>query len=189
MGIQWKLADHLTLAVLMQRIGRAGRKASIAAVSILFVEAKHLFPKGVATLSETVVENGETKTTVSKFRERTMPVLQANESAIEKAISNLYAGNMQIRKEKGLSAYHKVDPSLLWYVNTTGCRMRLVLAFSDIHTGNPLCCDVCLFQKAAENNVSPMFSLHDATPTHSMLYLDTPEWKQSMIDTALEKAS
>ena len=36
--IQWKLAEHLTIAALWQRIGRAGRNQSLCAVSVVFVE-------------------------------------------------------------------------------------------------------------------------------------------------------
>lgn len=43
--IKWKLADHLTLAVFMQKIGHAGRKASIPAVLVLFVEKAYFFAR------------------------------------------------------------------------------------------------------------------------------------------------
>lgn len=54
------LSDYLTLAVLMQRIGRAGRKFSILAVSMVFVEDIHLLPEDVSTLTETtILENNQ----------------------------------------------------------------------------------------------------------------------------------
>ena len=57
--IQLKLADHLTLAVLMQRIGRAGHKASIPAISMLFVEDIHLLLENVSTLTKTTTSKDD----------------------------------------------------------------------------------------------------------------------------------
>lgn len=42
--VQWKLAEHLTIAALWQRIGRAGRGPSIRAASIVFIEERHILP-------------------------------------------------------------------------------------------------------------------------------------------------
>lgn len=40
--IQWKIFDLLTLATLVQRIGRAGRDTGILAVTVVFVEKRHI---------------------------------------------------------------------------------------------------------------------------------------------------
>ena len=37
--IQWKLAEHLTIAALWQRIGRAGRDQSLCAVSVVLLRS------------------------------------------------------------------------------------------------------------------------------------------------------
>lgn len=50
--VQWKISDIITLAVLMQRIGRAGRDPRIAAVTLLLVEDCHILPKDVSTLTK-----------------------------------------------------------------------------------------------------------------------------------------
>lgn len=39
--IQWKIADHLTFAALLQRIGCTGYDKTLPAVGIIFVESKH----------------------------------------------------------------------------------------------------------------------------------------------------
>lgn len=66
--IQWMLSDYLTLAVLMQRIGHAGRKSSIPAVSVVFVEDIHLLPEDVSTLTETtILENNQVLVKTSPF--------------------------------------------------------------------------------------------------------------------------
>lgn len=41
-SIQWRIAEHLTLAALLQRVDRAGRDKDLPAVSIVFVEKKHM---------------------------------------------------------------------------------------------------------------------------------------------------
>ena len=40
-------------------------------------------------------------------------VVKGNKTIIEKIISSIYKDNMQIRKERDLSAFHKVNLSLL----------------------------------------------------------------------------
>lgn len=42
--IQWDISEHLTLAMLWQRIGRAGRDPGLKALSIVFIFSKHLLP-------------------------------------------------------------------------------------------------------------------------------------------------
>lgn len=62
------LSNYLTLAVLMQRIGRAGQKSSIPAVSLMFIEGIHLLPEDVSTLTETtILENNQVLVKTSLF--------------------------------------------------------------------------------------------------------------------------
>ena len=151
--IQWKLANHLTFALLMQRIGRAGRKASIPAISVLFVKDIHLLPENVSTLTETTTsKDDKILVKTSLFRDRTVPVTRENKTEVDGILANLYNANMQICKKKGLNAYQKVDPSLLWYLNTIKCRRRLTLTcfmcpttFRRYHNNNEICCDCCLY--------------------------------------------
>lgn len=112
--IQWKVSEQLTLAVLMQRFGRAGRNPRIAVVALLFVEECHLLPDNISILTErTVTKDNLEIFKTSPFQDRTMPVGHENRVEINALISTLYTNNMQIRKEKGLNAYHQIDPALL----------------------------------------------------------------------------
>lgn len=43
--IQWKTARHLSLAGLVQRIGRAGRDDPVDAIAITMIEERYFFPK------------------------------------------------------------------------------------------------------------------------------------------------
>lgn len=113
--IQWKIFDLLTLATLVQRIGRAGRDTGILAVTVVFVEKRHILPNDMSKAAADI----------SFARD---PVTQDNEQATRITVKRMYEGNMQIRKEGGLSPFHCLDPPLLWYINTLGCRRRLSLA-------------------------------------------------------------
>lgn len=99
--IQWKIIDHLTLATLIQRIGRAARDITILAVVVVFMEKKHILPKDMTNAAAEVA-----------FARQ--PVTPDNEPATRQIVKTMYEGNMQIRKEGGLSPFHHVDPPLLW---------------------------------------------------------------------------
>lgn len=69
------MADHLTLAVLMQKIGHAGRKASIPAVLVLFVEEAYFLPENVSTLIETTTtKDNKVMVKTSLFQDKTVAV-------------------------------------------------------------------------------------------------------------------
>lgn len=112
--IQWDISEHLTLAMLWQRFGRAGRDPSLDALAIAFVFEKHLLPLDIPEGSiwegfnhpVDYKEIERTKTLVRKFYENVNP-------------STRFAA---------LTPYHKVDPTILWYINTTGCRARSIMA-------------------------------------------------------------
>lgn len=106
----------------MQRIGRASRKASIPAISVLFVEDIHLLPINLSTFTEIIIsKNDKILVKTSFFQDRLVPVIRENKAEVDGILATLYDANMQICKEKGLNTYQKVDPSLLWYVNSIEC--------------------------------------------------------------------
>ena len=117
--IQWTIVKHSTLATIFQQIGRAAQRIEILAVVVVFVESKNILPEDM------------TNATKDYFFAR-LPVAKGEKDIIEKIVSSIYKDNMQIRKEGNLSAFHKVDPPLLWFFNTTGCHRRLALVcFAD----------------------------------------------------------
>ena len=52
-------------------------------------------------------------------------------------------------------AHEKIDPSVLWFLNTVGCRNRLILAYLDYpdifadERQRSWCCDVCAWEKTS----------------------------------------
>lgn len=66
--IQWKLVNHLTFAVLMQKISCASRKASMFAISMLFIKDIHLLRENVLILIEiTITRKNEVLIKISPF--------------------------------------------------------------------------------------------------------------------------
>ena len=59
----------------MQKIGHADRKASILAISVLFVEDIHLLSENVSTFTETTtLKDDEILVKTSLFQDKTVPV-------------------------------------------------------------------------------------------------------------------
>lgn len=98
--VQWKLAEHLNLATVVQRLGRAGRKQTVAAVGVIFVNDMHILPKDMDKAAK-------------EFAFARLPVKEDTQEATQDILSAIYDGNMQIRKEGDLSTFHKVDSPLL----------------------------------------------------------------------------
>ena len=129
-----------------------------------------------------------------------MPVLQKNKAEVSALILTLYKDNMQIRKEKGLNTYHQIDPTLLWYVNTTKCRRRLALAcficktaFEKHLDNNVSCCNICLYKNNAKNldnadDKIPPFKLHGIIRYLSLCYRITEEFRLEQVRSKQEEA-
>ncbi len=150
------------------------RRKEIQAVAVVFVESKHILLEDMTNAAD-------------EYSFARLPVAKGEKNATEKVVSSIYKDNMQIRREGDLSAFHKVDPPLLWFFNTVGCRRRLVLAcFADnsafgSHAPDISCCDNCLYSSyeganAGDDSGVPDWELHDITMRHSLRYLETNEW-------------
>lgn len=140
--VQWKIAKHLTLAGLVQRIGRAGRDPTVKAVAVVMAEQSYFLPR---------VPTDATK----EFDDLRSAVLANAESESEtnRIIGELYFGRLSSRPTKSPTPYHKIDPALLWMLNTSGCRCRLIMAmFSDRDAFKGIrdmaCCDNCAYSLA-----------------------------------------
>lgn len=140
--IQWKISKHLSLASLVQRIGRAGRDERVKAVAITMVEDNLFLPKGIVN-------------TDSSLADLTCPVSRDTEDKTKAIIGELYFRNPDTgKRSRGASTpYADLDPALVWLINTTGCRSRLIMAnFVDRDAFNgeraSHCCDNCAYASA-----------------------------------------
>ncbi len=154
-------------------------------MAVVFVKSKHILPKDM-------------RHAAAEYFFARLPVTEEEKNETEEIISSMYKDNMQIRKEGDLSAFHKVDPPLLWFLNTIGCHRRLVLAcFADDSAYGRFapdisCCDNCLYSSyesanAEEDSDMPEWELHDVTMRHSLRYLETNEWCRHQEDIAIAK--
>ena len=174
-AIQWKIRDHVNLAVLLQKIGCAGRNRNIPAVSIVFVENKHILPRDVANIPN------------SLFRDFQVAIRPKDGARASELIGQLYLESGFVhKKKKSISLFHDIDPALLWFINTTGCRRCLALA---CFMSNALaakcacslvCCDNCMYnQHINERGLGKIsaFQRHDITAKHCYCYLSTNKYQ------------
>ncbi len=150
------------------------QRIEIKAVVVVFVESKHILPEDMPNA-------------VDEYSFAHLLMTKGERNAMEEVVSSMYKDNMQIRREGDLSAFHKVNPPLLWFFNTVGCRRRLVLAyFADdsafgSHIPDISCCANCLYSSykgvnARDDSDVPNWELYDVTMRHFLRYLETNEW-------------
>ena len=171
--IQWTIVKHSTLATILQQIRCAAQRIEILVVAVVFVKSKHILPKDMTNA-------------VEDYSFARLPIAKGEKDAIEKIVSSMYKDSMQIRKKGDLSVFHKVNPLLLWFLNTTSCHRQLALACfaNDSAYGNLApkmsCCNNCLYSSYESTNAEkdsgmPEWELHDVTMRHSLRYLETNE--------------
>ena len=89
---------------MVQKIGCTTHSIRYIKIVIVFVESKYVLPKEI-------LEN-------SDFADLNSVVAINGEEEAYAIILHLYKSNTQICQEEQLSPYHKVDPIILWFVNT-----------------------------------------------------------------------
>ena len=83
------------------------------------MQNKHILPKDMTN-------------TADKYFFTCLPVAKGEKNTMEKVVSLIYKNNMQIRRKRDLSAFYKVDPPLLWFLNTVGyCKCLVLTCFVD----------------------------------------------------------
>ncbi len=133
-----------------------------------------------------------------KYSFACLPMAEGEKNATEKMVSSMYKDNMQIRREGDLSAFHKVDLLLLWFLNTISCRRRLVLAcFADDAAYGRLAPDISCYDNylyssyesanAEEDSGVPEWELHDVTIRHFLRYLETNDRRRHQKDITITK--
>lgn len=98
--VQWRISRQLSLAGLIQRIGRAGRDPSIHAVAVIMTERQYLLPKDMTPEHE--------------FAGLSSSVSPETEEETKRIIGELYFGRLASRATKSSSAHGRIDPALLW---------------------------------------------------------------------------
>lgn len=147
------------------------QKIEILLVVVVFIESKHILPEDM-------------RNAVEDYFFARLPIAKEEKDVKEKIISSIYKDNIQIRKERDLSAFHKVDPSFLWFFNITSYCTQLALAcFADDSIyGNLIskmfCYNNYLYSlyksvNAKKDSGMPKWKLHDVIMRHLLHYLET----------------
>lgn len=96
----------MILLELVQRLGCAGHNVSIMAIALVFVDLQFCLPNGNNVLVDTEFANARQSVLVNHRRD------------VQDWRKNLYDKAGQGGTQ---SAYHKLDPAILWFINTTSC--------------------------------------------------------------------
>ena len=201
--VQWQVTEKLTIAKLCQRVGRVVRNKTLEGVAQIYASRDVLkdVPRGEWEeawehgFDGDAIEEGneDDELTVAISRERQLncfgiPVNRDTEAKCRKFTSHLYA------KVKSLSEVHqraaversgthsdrismsrKLDPPLLWFLTTEGCRHRVF----GIIFGDPVlwsaqhrywCCDNCALANGLDlantvtHGISPALSHSNPNP-------------------------
>lgn len=133
----------------MGSLGRAGHSPDILAVAVTYVESKHLLPEEI--------KEGDFVGYTDSVRLGD----DENRQKIRAFVQSLYKGGpeQQSARVKVSSAYHKLGPGILWYINTRGCQCRATMAaFIDATTYHGIrpdtCCDNRIFGEHQDNTTS-----------------------------------
>lgn len=106
--VQWGLVAHLTLASIWQRVGRAARDPSHHALAVIFVEDHYLLHR----------DNDAAGNEAGYYYGWRQAVEESRQPEVSQFIRTMYeSAAQQIR-----CTLDNVDPSLLFLLNTAGCR-------------------------------------------------------------------
>jgi superfamily II DNA helicase RecQ len=132
--IQYRLSENITLSDLWQRLGRCARDQAICGLALVFVDEKFILPYQF--------DDSASHTAMEIY---TRPVTSHQE--VHELYTAMYNRSPGSVVPTGSSPYSKLDPGILWLVNTYGCRAKVLLAcFDDQETFHDIVCkcDNCL---------------------------------------------
>ena len=100
-----------------------------------------------------------------------------------------------MRRTKVPSPYHRIDPGVLFYLNSSGCRCRAVMAafmdaaaFSTSGTRPQDCCDNAIYSTSSGSSV-PEWSRHGVHASDSIQYLSTDQFLNCQVEVQLNRAA
>ena len=141
------------------------------AIALVLVKLQHCLSNGDNVLVDT------------EFANTRQPVSVNNRPDVQNWIKTLYdkAGQRGTK-----SAYYKLDPALLWFINTSGCCQRLILAYfmynrAFQHLAPISCCDNYIYARVPPKTV-PEFQIKKVTTRMSMMYYQTTEWEEICLE-------
>jgi superfamily II DNA helicase RecQ len=165
--VQWKLNSRVKLTNLWQRFGRGGRDLNINAVAILFAQ-KNLFLEptdDVMEEEENDIESANVQGRKKKkqpnlcersyYEKLTHPVTPDTKDVTRALMQELWDQDpiAEAPPHNCLSSWKAMDPALIHFINTQGCRHKSTLAYLDdddvYGMEGPGCCDNCMVHELA----------------------------------------
>ena len=183
---QWDVREHLSLAAVWQRIGRAARNPAHQALAVIFTPERYILPR----------DNDEGYNSMGRYFGWQQAISGANEEKVNQLVKNLCRSRPESTIHSGAHCpYDAIDPALLLFLNTVGCRWRAgLVCFDDkawitgeglaIPTSNatrPQCCDNCLFNTLSEEELDILddsfLTLHRFDFRRTIRYHHTKEYE------------
>jgi superfamily II DNA helicase RecQ len=130
--IQYRLTENVSLSDLWQRLGRCARSQSIRGLALVLVDEKYILPYQF--------DDSASQAAMEIY---THPV--TSHQQVHELYTAMYDRSSAVLT--GRTTYTKLDPGILWLVNTYGCRAKVLLAcFDDQDTFHDIVCncDNCL---------------------------------------------
>ena len=94
--IQWTIIKHSTFITILQQIGRVIQEIEILAIAVIFVKSKHILLEDITNA-------------IKDYFFTCLPIAKSKKDTTEKIVSSMYKDNIQIRKKRDLSTFHKID--------------------------------------------------------------------------------
>lgn len=135
------------LSELVKRLDCIGRNICIDTIAIVFVESRYYLPISNNNLANT------------QFANARQPISVNNKQDIQRSIVTLYKiAALRIKKTRAL-AYYKIDSAILWFVNTTSCYRKMILAYFMCtklfrQMKHSYCCNNCMYKRIPLGNTS-----------------------------------
>lgn len=126
----------------------------------------------------------------STFKNLQLSFSRENREQITNVIAQLYKDKLQSAKTGNI--YEKTDLGILWFLNTSGYKRRLILAcFMCKKAFKPSpnladCCDNCMYNHVDAGQV-PDFELHDITAKLAMIYKRILEYSELQLSAERDR--
>lgn len=113
--IQFKISNFIALPELLQQLGWEKRNKSHTAIASLFISLSQILSDNVHMLKQSILKNLQ------------LFISKKNCKQITNIITQLYKNKLELVKIQNV--YEKTNPEILWFLNTSKYRQRLILSY------------------------------------------------------------
>lgn len=164
----------------MQQLQCRGRDASYITVVINFDEMLQILFENVHILEE------------STFKDFWLPVTYENWKQTTDVITRLYYKYICSNIPKTENSYQRINPAILWFLNTTSYQSQIVLAcfiykmaFNN-RIDYEICCDNCMYEREETRQI-PIFKSYNMTVRPSIIYVSIIEYSDILVSSKRQR--